>query len=60
MILDRGIFKAIKGHSETHPQDLVGILAYVDSHEKLVLTHEELAACLSSTSCCTMRFSPNR
>jgi hypothetical protein len=43
MSLDRRIFKAIKGHSETHPQDLVSILAYIDSQEKLVLTHEELS-----------------
>ena len=43
MSFDRRILKAIKGHSETHPQDLVGILAYVDSQEKLVLTHEELS-----------------
>lgn len=43
MSLDRRIFKAIEGHSETHPQDLVSILAYVDSRERLVLTHEELS-----------------
>jgi hypothetical protein len=43
MSLDRSIFKAIKGHTEDKPQDLVGILAYVDSREKLLLTHEELS-----------------
>jgi hypothetical protein len=43
MSLDRRIFKAIKGHSESNPQDLVSILAYVDSQERLVLTHEELS-----------------
>ena len=43
MSFDRRILKAIKSHSETAPQDLVGILAYVDSQEKLVLTHEELS-----------------
>lgn len=43
MNLDRRIFKAIEGYSETHPQDLVTILAYVDSQEKLVLSHEELS-----------------
>ncbi len=43
MSFDRRIFKAIKGHSETNPQDLVSILAYVDSQERLVLTHAELS-----------------
>ena len=43
MSFDRRILKAIKGHSETDPQDLVGILAYVDSQERLVLNHEELS-----------------
>lgn len=43
MRLDRSIFKAIKGHTEDNPQDLVGILACVDSQEKMLLTHEELS-----------------
>ncbi len=43
MEFDRDIFKAIKGSTETQPQDLVGILAFVDSRQRLVLTHEELS-----------------
>jgi len=43
MSLDRSILKAIKGHTETQPQDLMSILAYVDSQERLVLTHQELS-----------------
>ena len=43
MRIDRNIFKAIKSHGETDPQDLVGILADVDSRERLLLTHEELS-----------------
>lgn len=43
MNLDRDIFKAIKGHTETSPHDLVGILAYIDSQQKLLMTHEELS-----------------
>jgi hypothetical protein len=40
--LDRRIYKAITGYTPDHAQSLVGILAYVDSQEKMLLTHEEL------------------
>ena len=45
--LDRRIFKAVKGHTSTQPQTLVGILAYVDSQEKMVMTHEEFSGGLT-------------
>jgi len=45
--LDRQIYKAIKGHTSANPQTLVGILAYVDSQEKMVMTHEELSGGLT-------------
>lgn len=45
--LDRRIYKAIKGYSSARPQTLVGILANVDSQEKLVMTHEELSSGLT-------------
>ena len=40
------VFEAIQGHTQEDPQDLVGILGYVDGREKLVLTHEELSGAL--------------
>ena len=42
MNLDAVIFKAIKGSTPDAPQSLVGILAFVDAGEKLVLSYEEL------------------
>jgi hypothetical protein len=45
--LDRRIYKAIEGHTCAQPQTLVGILAYVDSQEKMVLTREELSGGLT-------------
>lgn len=43
---DELVFDAIRGHTEEQPQDLVGILGFVDGREKLVLTQEELAGAL--------------
>lgn len=40
------IFEAICGHTPEDPQNLVGILGFVDGREKLVLTHEELSGAL--------------
>jgi hypothetical protein len=41
--LDSRIYNAIKGHTAAKPQNLAGIIAYVDSQEKLVITREELS-----------------
>ena len=41
--LDRCIFKTIEGCTAINPQTLMGILAGVDAHEKLILSREELS-----------------
>ncbi len=43
MDFDERIFEAVSGCTSEKPQDLVGILAYVDCLEKLVLSRRELA-----------------
>jgi hypothetical protein len=43
MDFDTRIFEAVEGGTLEKPHDLVQILAYVDSREKLVLSHEELS-----------------
>lgn len=48
--LDRRVFEAIQGYTEGHPQDLVGILHYVDHREKLLLTRDELSDALRRLS----------
>jgi hypothetical protein len=40
------IFEAIVGYTPERPQNLVGILGFVDGREKLVLTHDELSGAL--------------
>ena len=43
---DQRICEAIVGYTPERPQNLVGILGFVDGREKLVLTHDELAGAL--------------
>ena len=42
MSFDIRILEAIKGATRGKPKDLAGILAYVDSRERVVLTHQEM------------------
>jgi hypothetical protein len=43
MNLDNEIFDSIKDHSKENPQNLVSIIDYVDYHQKLIITFEELS-----------------
>jgi len=47
MNFDARIQESIKGTTLEHPKDLCGILAYVDSRERVVLTCQELSDGLS-------------
>jgi hypothetical protein len=43
MDFDASIFEAVESGTLEKPHDLVQILAYVDSRDRLVLSHEELS-----------------
>jgi hypothetical protein len=44
--IDERVLEAVGCATPENPQDLVGILHYVDSRERLVLTYEELVGSL--------------